>query len=72
MVARVEDLERQMGKIARNLGQNPIYDHVNTEIESSFSSQITRFSIPYKFKQPHLDSYNSSESLVNQVRTYKA
>ena len=61
-----------MGGIARNRGRNRICDHVNTETESPFSSQITRFSIPRKFKQPNLDSYNSSESPVDHVRTYKA
>ena len=72
MEGHVEDLERRMGGIAKNLGQNPICDHVNTETKSSFSSQITRFSISHKFKQPHLDSYNGSESLIDHVRTYKA
>ena len=61
-----------MGGIVRNLGRNPICDHTNTEIESPFSSRITRFSIPRKFKQPHLDSYNDMESPVDHVRTYKA
>ena len=43
-----------------------------TEIESPFSSQITRFSIPHKFKQPHLDSYNGSGTPVDHIKTYKA
>ena len=48
--ARVEDLERRMGEIARNLEWNPIFDHANTETKSPFSSRIIRFSIPCKFK----------------------
>ena len=60
-----------MSGITRNLGRNRIYDHANTEIESLFSCQITKFSIPRKFKQPHLDSYNGSGSRVDLIRTYK-
>ena len=70
--ARIEDLERRIGRMAKNLGRAPICDHSNTKTESPFSSWITRFAIPCKFKQPHLDSYNSSGSLVDHVRTYKA
>ena len=58
--------------MAKNLGRAHIGEYVITEIESLLSSQITRFSIPLKFKQPHLYSYNGSESLVDHVRTYKA
>ena len=58
--------------MARNLGRGSAWDHTNTETESQFSTQITRFSVPRKFKQPHLDSYNGSGSPVDHVRTYKA
>ena len=68
----VEDLERQIGEIAMNLARNPVYDHANTEIESPFSNQITRFSTLCKFKQPYLDSCTGLKSSVDHVRTYKA
>ena len=58
--------------MARNLGRGLACDHTNTETESPFSTQITRFTVPRKFKQPHLDSYNDSVSPVDHVRTYKA
>ena len=58
--------------MARNLGRGSAYDHTNTETESPFSSRITRFTIPRKFKQSHLDSYNGSGSPVDHVRNYKA
>ena len=61
-----------MGGIARNLGRDPICDHASTEIESPFSSRITRFFVPRKFKQPYLDSYNGLGSPVDHIRTYKA
>ena len=61
-----------MGEFARNLGQDLICDHINTDTESPFFSWITRFSIPCKFKQPYLDSYNGSGSLVDKVKTFKA
>ena len=44
--------------MAKNLGHNYVCDQPDTETESSFSSRITRFVIPLKFKQPHLDYYN--------------
>ena len=58
MEARIRDPENQIGVMAKKLNQNSIRDHVNTDIESPFSSQITRFAILLKFKQSHLDSYN--------------
>ena len=72
MEARIKDLERRMGGIAKNLNQDLIYDHASTKIESQFSNRITRFSIPHKFKQPHQDSYNGSGNPIDHVRTYKA
>ena len=42
------------------------------ETESPFSTRITRFSVPCKFKQLYLDSYNGSGSPVDHVWTYKA
>ena len=72
MEARIEDLERRMGRIARNLNQDLVCDNASTEKESPFSNRITRFSIPRKFKQLYLDSYNGLGSLVDYVRTYKA
>ena len=72
MEAYIEDLERRIDRIAKNLGRAPIYDHSNIEIESSFSSLITRFAIPRKFKQSYLDSYDGSGSSVDHIRTYKA
>ena len=70
--ACIEDLERRIGGIARNLGHGSACDHTNTETESPSSTQITRFTVPRKFKQPHLDSYNGSGSPVDHVWTYKA
>ena len=70
--AHIKGLERRMGRIARNLNRNLVCDHASTEIESPFSSRITRFSILHKFKQPHLDSYNGLGSPIDHVRTYKA
>ena len=58
--------------MARNLGQSSTYDHTNTEIKSPFSTRITRFMIPHKFKQPYLDSYNIFESPVDHIWTYRA
>ena len=58
--------------MARNLGFGSAWDHANTETESPFSTRITRFSVPRKFKLPHLDSYNGSGSLADHIRTYKA
>ena len=58
--------------MAKKLGHNFICDHADTETESHFSNWITRFAIPYKFKQPHLDSYNNSGSPVDYARTYRA
>ena len=58
--------------MAKNLGQAPIRDHANTEIESLFFSRIARFAMPRKFKQSHLDSYNGLGSPIDHVRTYKA
>ena len=58
--------------MARNLGRGSACDHTNMKTKSSFSTRITRFSVPRKFKQPHLDSYNGSRSPVDHVWTYKA
>ena len=65
--ARIEDLERRMGRISRNLNRDIICDHGSTKTKSPFSSRITRFSILRKFKLPHLDSDNGSGSLVDHV-----
>ena len=66
--ARIKNLENQIQK----LGRTPDRDHVNTETESPFTDQVMRFTVPRKFKQPHLDSYNGSGSPVDHVRAYKA
>ena len=58
--------------MARNMGCGSACDHTNTEIESLFSTWITRFLVSRKFKQPHLDSYNGLGSSVDHLRTYKA
>ena len=58
--------------MVRNLGRGSACDHTNTEIKSPFSTRITKFAVPHKFKQPHLDSYNGFGSPVDHVRTYKA
>ena len=58
--------------MAKNLGRYSAWDHTNTKTESPFSTRITRFSIPQKFKQPHLDSYNRLGSPADHVQTYKA
>ena len=68
----IEDLERRIGRMAKNMGQSSICDHANTETEPPFSTWITRFTILRKFKQPHLESYNGSRSPMDHVRTYKA
>ena len=72
MEARTKDLESQIGGMAKKLDRNPTQGHVNTETELPFSRQITRFAISGKFKQPYLNSYNGSRSLVDHVWTYKA
>ena len=58
--------------MTRNLGHGSTCDYTNMEIESPFSTRITRFTVPGKFKQPHLDSFNGSGSPVDHIRTYKA
>ena len=58
--------------MVKNLGRRSTCDHINTETESPFSTRITRLTVPRKFKQSHLDSYNGSGSPVDHVRTYKA
>ena len=58
--------------MARNLRYCSAYDRTKTETESPFSTRITRFTVPRKFKQPHLDSYNGLESPIDHVQTYKA
>ena len=70
--ARIKDLERRIGGMARNMARGSACDHTNTETESPFSTWVTRFSVPRKFKQPHIDSYNGSGSPVDHVWTYKA
>ena len=70
--ARIEDLERWIDRKTKNQGRSFVYDHINTKTELHFTTQITRFTIPCKFKQPHLDSYNGFGSPVDHVRTYRA
>ena len=71
MDARIEDLERWMGGIARYLNWDLVCDYASTKTESPFCSRITRYSISRKFKQHHLDSNNSTGCSVDHVRIYK-
>ena len=48
--ACIEDLKRQIGGMAKNLGCSSVYDDANTKTELPFSTQITRFAILHKFK----------------------
>ena len=72
MQLRVKDLENQIDKMAKKLNRVSIHDQVGTEIESPFSSHISRFTIPRKFKQPHLETYNGTGSPVDHIWPYKA
>ena len=48
--ARVKELENQIDRIAKKFDQGSFHNQVGTETESPFSSNITRFAIPRKFK----------------------
>ena len=72
MEVNIRDLERQIRDMARNMDKKPAYKYADTEIESPFSSQVTKSTILRKFKQPRLNTYNGSGSPVNHIRTYKA
>ena len=54
--------------MAKNLGRSSIYYHANMETESPSSTQFTRFVVLYKFKKPHLESYNGSRSPIDHIR----
>ena len=58
--------------MAKNMGHNIIYDHTDMKTESFFCTQISRFAIPRKLKQPHLDLYNGTGSPIDHIWTYKA
>ena len=58
--------------MGKNLGHNFICEHADTETELPFCTRITRFAIPCKFKQSHLNSCNGIGSLIDNIRTYSA
>ena len=72
MQVKIRDLEREIGDIARNIGKKSTNDLTSMDIESPFVEEITRIVALHKFKQPQMESYDGSGSLVDHVRTYKS
>ena len=70
--ARIEELERRIGRMADGRDRHSTRDRVCTEIESPFSRRISRFPIPRRFKHPHLESYDGKGSPVDHIRMYKS
>ena len=54
------------------MGKKSTYDLASTETESPFTEEITSIIVPHKFKQPQMESYDSSKSPMDHVRAYKS
>jgi hypothetical protein len=73
--AEVKDLKRKYADMAHQIAGDEVKSTARELLEDTylpFSNRVMAFSMPDKFKMPHVDKYNGSGDLTEHVENFRA
>ncbi|KAE8008708.1 hypothetical protein FH972_005197 [Carpinus fangiana] len=70
--ARMDAIQATLDNITQRLNGSRSADHDSLVMDLPFTKRITEADLPNKFKLPHMDRYNGSQDLADNLETHRA